>query len=348
MPSQRHRRTVIATWRERNGSPAQGADCGGGVGTPAPNRGCCSPARRHSPPRSRGPWRSTRRASPPSTRTTRRSARSSRCAPRSSRGSAPVSRRSSASPSASSSPGSRCSSAPPGSSRSRSSSGWGPGVRVPDPRRGVLVGADGGALRAAHRRRQRRGLLVRLRRADGDRHRDRARGELRGGAAAALLGRRAAHRPGERRARAAARRPGGRARRGGARHRGVGPPAGAAGQGDRGRAGPCVDGAGGPPDEPAERAARTEGTTADRRARFRALERVAWYTTDLTELVARSGPVAENLGGRTRRSRSRSRPRSGRSPAWSGATARRTVPTSPSPTSNGRSTPATRTRRRSR
>ncbi|WP_144411391.1 FUSC family protein [Curtobacterium sp. MR_MD2014] len=31
-------------------------------------------------------------------------------------------------------------------------------------------------------------------------------------------------------------------------------------------------------------------------ARFRALERVAWYTTDLTELVARSGPVAENIG----------------------------------------------------
>lgn len=31
-------------------------------------------------------------------------------------------------------------------------------------------------------------------------------------------------------------------------------------------------------------------------ARFRALERVAWYTTDLTELVARSGPVAEGLG----------------------------------------------------
>ncbi|WIB26263.1 FUSC family protein [Curtobacterium sp. MCSS17_015] len=31
-------------------------------------------------------------------------------------------------------------------------------------------------------------------------------------------------------------------------------------------------------------------------ARFRALERVAWYTTDLTELVARSGPVSSNLG----------------------------------------------------
>ena len=31
-------------------------------------------------------------------------------------------------------------------------------------------------------------------------------------------------------------------------------------------------------------------------ARFRALERVAWYTTDLTELVARSGPVSEGLG----------------------------------------------------
>jgi len=31
-------------------------------------------------------------------------------------------------------------------------------------------------------------------------------------------------------------------------------------------------------------------------ARFRALERVAWYTTDLTELVARSGPVADNIG----------------------------------------------------
>ncbi|WIE64655.1 FUSC family protein [Curtobacterium sp. MCLR17_036] len=31
-------------------------------------------------------------------------------------------------------------------------------------------------------------------------------------------------------------------------------------------------------------------------ARFRALERVAWYTTDLTELVARSGPVSANLG----------------------------------------------------
>ncbi|WP_156463551.1 FUSC family protein [Curtobacterium sp. Leaf183] len=31
-------------------------------------------------------------------------------------------------------------------------------------------------------------------------------------------------------------------------------------------------------------------------ARFRALERVAWYTTDLTELVARSGPVAEGIG----------------------------------------------------
>ena len=31
-------------------------------------------------------------------------------------------------------------------------------------------------------------------------------------------------------------------------------------------------------------------------ARFRALERVAWYTTDLTELVARSGPVSEGVG----------------------------------------------------
>ncbi|WP_416395999.1 MULTISPECIES: FUSC family protein [unclassified Curtobacterium] len=31
-------------------------------------------------------------------------------------------------------------------------------------------------------------------------------------------------------------------------------------------------------------------------ARFRALERVAWYTTDLTELVARSGPVSDGLG----------------------------------------------------
>ena len=31
-------------------------------------------------------------------------------------------------------------------------------------------------------------------------------------------------------------------------------------------------------------------------SRFRALERVAWYTTDLTELVARSGPVSEHLG----------------------------------------------------
>ncbi|PCN48459.1 hypothetical protein Csp2054_07060 [Curtobacterium sp. 'Ferrero'] len=31
-------------------------------------------------------------------------------------------------------------------------------------------------------------------------------------------------------------------------------------------------------------------------ARFRALERVAWYTTDLTELVARSGPVADAIG----------------------------------------------------
>jgi uncharacterized membrane protein YgaE (UPF0421/DUF939 family) len=31
-------------------------------------------------------------------------------------------------------------------------------------------------------------------------------------------------------------------------------------------------------------------------ARFRALERVAWYATDLTELVARSGPVSANLG----------------------------------------------------
>jgi len=31
-------------------------------------------------------------------------------------------------------------------------------------------------------------------------------------------------------------------------------------------------------------------------ARFRALERAAWYTTDLTELVARSGPVADNIG----------------------------------------------------
>ncbi|OIH95337.1 aromatic acid exporter family protein [Curtobacterium sp. MCBA15_001] len=31
-------------------------------------------------------------------------------------------------------------------------------------------------------------------------------------------------------------------------------------------------------------------------ARFRALERVAWYTTDLTELVARSGPVSEEVG----------------------------------------------------
>ncbi|PZE57640.1 FUSC family protein [Curtobacterium sp. MCPF17_001] len=31
-------------------------------------------------------------------------------------------------------------------------------------------------------------------------------------------------------------------------------------------------------------------------SRFRALERVAWYTTDLTELVARSGPVSSNLG----------------------------------------------------
>ncbi|WIB32637.1 FUSC family protein [Curtobacterium sp. MCSS17_005] len=30
--------------------------------------------------------------------------------------------------------------------------------------------------------------------------------------------------------------------------------------------------------------------------RFRALERVAWYTTDLTELVARSGPVSEGVG----------------------------------------------------
>ncbi|WP_144760572.1 FUSC family protein [Curtobacterium sp. 9128] len=31
-------------------------------------------------------------------------------------------------------------------------------------------------------------------------------------------------------------------------------------------------------------------------ARFRALERVAWYTTDLTELVARTGPVSAGLG----------------------------------------------------
>ncbi len=31
-------------------------------------------------------------------------------------------------------------------------------------------------------------------------------------------------------------------------------------------------------------------------ARFRALERAAWYTTDLTELVARSGPVADKIG----------------------------------------------------
>ncbi|MFJ4219819.1 aromatic acid exporter family protein [Curtobacterium luteum] len=31
-------------------------------------------------------------------------------------------------------------------------------------------------------------------------------------------------------------------------------------------------------------------------ARFRAVERAAWYTTDLTELVARSGPVADNVG----------------------------------------------------
>ncbi|WP_058725396.1 FUSC family protein [Curtobacterium luteum] len=31
-------------------------------------------------------------------------------------------------------------------------------------------------------------------------------------------------------------------------------------------------------------------------ARFRAVERAAWYTTDLTELVARSGPVADNIG----------------------------------------------------
>lgn len=31
-------------------------------------------------------------------------------------------------------------------------------------------------------------------------------------------------------------------------------------------------------------------------ARFRALERAAWYTTDLTELVARSGPVADSVG----------------------------------------------------
>ncbi|MBF4582092.1 hypothetical protein ITJ54_05355 [Curtobacterium sp. VKM Ac-2865] len=31
-------------------------------------------------------------------------------------------------------------------------------------------------------------------------------------------------------------------------------------------------------------------------ARFRALERVAWYATDLTELVARSGPVSEGIG----------------------------------------------------
>lgn len=31
-------------------------------------------------------------------------------------------------------------------------------------------------------------------------------------------------------------------------------------------------------------------------ARFRALERAAWYTTDLTELVASSGPVADSLG----------------------------------------------------
>ncbi|MFZ6991644.1 FUSC family protein [Curtobacterium sp. RRHDQ66] len=31
-------------------------------------------------------------------------------------------------------------------------------------------------------------------------------------------------------------------------------------------------------------------------ARFRALERAAWYTTDLTELVARSGPVSDGLG----------------------------------------------------
>jgi len=31
-------------------------------------------------------------------------------------------------------------------------------------------------------------------------------------------------------------------------------------------------------------------------ARFRALERAAWYTTDLTELVASSGPVADNIG----------------------------------------------------
>lgn len=31
-------------------------------------------------------------------------------------------------------------------------------------------------------------------------------------------------------------------------------------------------------------------------ARFRALERVAWYTTDLTEIVGTSGPVSEQLG----------------------------------------------------
>lgn len=31
-------------------------------------------------------------------------------------------------------------------------------------------------------------------------------------------------------------------------------------------------------------------------ARFRALERATWYTTDLTELVARSGPVADAIG----------------------------------------------------
>jgi hypothetical protein len=31
-------------------------------------------------------------------------------------------------------------------------------------------------------------------------------------------------------------------------------------------------------------------------ARFRALERVAWYTSDLTEIVGTSGPVSEQLG----------------------------------------------------
>lgn len=31
-------------------------------------------------------------------------------------------------------------------------------------------------------------------------------------------------------------------------------------------------------------------------ARFRALERATWYTTDLTEIVARSGPVSDQLG----------------------------------------------------